>query len=152
MRLLSYPFQKTQVLVALALLLSLNAPLVQYACGVTGETSTASTLVVETTGTDAAPCGTVSGDVHNRLCGESQSAPVCNGDACTTDHVEKRSVVRSETSTLQVLSSLSSGALISEEVASSRSIATSRSGPGADWSVREPNRISVRLRTLSFRL
>lgn len=152
MRRVSRTLRKTRVFVALALLLSLSAPLVQYACGVTGETSTTSTLVVETAGPDAAPCGTVSDGVHNRLCGQSQPSPVCDGDACTSDTVEKRLVVHSEPPSLRASSALSSGTLFSGEVASSRAVIPSRVASGSDWSARAPNRIPVRLRTLSFRL
>lgn len=141
-----------RVLVALTLLLSASAPLVRYACGVTGATTTTSTLVAETTATDAAPCGTVSEGVHNRLCEAPQSTPICDGDACTTDSVEKESVVHSQISSLWIISAPSFGALSSEEDASSHWFTFSRSGQDADWSARAPNSVPVRLRTRSFRL
>lgn len=142
----------SRVLVVLALLLSVNAPLVHYACGATGETLITSTLAVKTTGMDAVPCGVISEGVHDRLCGESQLSPVCDGDACTIDTIEKQSVVYSQPSSLQVISALSSGALSSEEETSSYSFLLSRSGKDADWSANAPNSLPVRLRTQSFRL
>lgn len=152
MRLLSRTFEKTRLLVAFALLFSAAAPLVQYACGITGETSTTSTIVVETTGTDTAPCGVISDGVHDRLCEAAQSVPVCDGEACTTDTVEKQSVVQSQTSSLQIISALSFRALSSKKHASSPSFHRSRFETDADWSPRVPNLIPVRLRTQSFRL
>ncbi|MCS3660015.1 hypothetical protein GGP68_001422 [Salinibacter ruber] len=153
MKLLSRPFEKTRVLVALALLFSAAAPLVQYTCGVTGETTTTSTLVAETGRTTTAPpCGTVSTGVHDRLCGGAPSATVCDGGACTTDTVEKESVILAEISKLRLTPTLSSGGLLSEKAASSRSVVGSHWVWGSDWSARAPNHISVRLRTLSFRL
>lgn len=149
---LSSPFQKTRVLVAFALLLSVSAPLVQYACGVTGETTTTSTLVAEIASTDAAPCGVLSTGVHDRLCEESRPTLVCEGDACTTDTVEKQLVMHFEPPSLRVVSALSSGALLSREVVSSHAVTPSRVASGSDWSARAPNRIPVRLRSLSFRL
>jgi len=149
MRILSRTFQKIRVLVALALLLSVSAPLVQYACGVTGETHTTSTVAVEASGSDAAPCGVLSEGVHDRLCGSFSG---CEGEACTTDTVETQSVVHSETSSLRIVPVLATGNLSSGEGASSGPIVSSRSGLGAEWTARDPNRISVRLRTLSFRL
>jgi hypothetical protein len=153
MKLLSRPFEKTRVLVALALLFSAAAPLVQYTCGLAGEATTTTTLVAEVGHTsDVAPCGTVTNGVHNRLCGEPGSTSVCEGDACTTHPVERRSVISSETSSLRAVSALSSAPLLSEEAASSRSLIGSNWTSGSDWSARAPNHISVRLRTLSFRL
>ncbi len=141
-----------RVLVAFALLLSVSAPLVQYACGVTGETTATSTLVAETAGTDATPCGVISDGVHDLLCDAPQPAPVCEGDACTTDTVEGQSVVQSETSSLRVASVLTAGALPSEGRTASRVIPSLRSGPDAVLTTRTSNPVPVRLRTLSFRL
>ena len=151
MRLLSHTFEKTRVLVVLALLVSAGAPLVQYACGVTGETLHTSTLAVEASGPNTAPCGTVSDGVHDRLCGAS-SVPSCEGEACTTDIVEPQSVVQSETSSLRIASVLTAGALPSEGSITSRFTAPLRSIPGAGLSAWEAHRMSVRFRTLSFRL
>jgi hypothetical protein len=151
MRLLSHTFEKTRVLVALALLVSAGAPLVQYACGVTGETLTTSTIAVEASGPHTAPCGTVSGGVHDRLCGAS-SVPSCEGEACTTDTVEPQSVVQSETSSLRIASVLTAEVLPSEESAALRSTAPLRSTPGAGLGAWDAHRMSVRFRTLSFRL
>lgn len=151
MRLLSGTFQTTRVLVAFALLLSTGAPLVQYACGVTGETSIASAIAVEPTGPDTAHCGTVAESVHDRLCGSS-SSPGCEGDACSTDTVEKQSVVQFETSLLGLIPSVSSGGLLSGWVASFRTPALFRSVLGFEWSARTFNPIPVWLLTLSFRL
>lgn len=152
MNVLSRTFEKTRILVAFALLLSAGAPLVQYACGVTGEMTTTGTLLAETTDTALAPCGTVSNGVHDRLCGERQSAPVCDGDACTTNTVEKQSVLPSEPSRHQIVSALSPGPLHSERGASSGFLTTSHRASDADWSARAPSSIPVRLRTQSFRL
>ena len=149
MRFLSRTFEKTRVVVALALLVSMSAPLVQYACGVTGETLTTSTLAVEAPGSGAAPCGVLSDGVHDRLCGSFSG---CEGEACTTDTVETQSGVHSESSSFRVVPVLTSGSLSSGEGASPSPIVSSRSGLGAEWGGRDPNRISVRLRTLSFRL
>lgn len=152
MSVLSGIFQKTRVLVAFALLFSVSAPLVQYACGVTGETTTASTLVAETAGTDAVPCGTVSDDVHDRLCEPSPPTPVCDGDACTTDSVEKQSVVHSEISPRQPPLVLTAGDLPSDGDTSPNPLISSRLASGSDWRARASNRIPVRFWTLSFRL
>jgi hypothetical protein len=148
MRLLARTFEKTRVLVALALLLSVGAPLAQYACGVTGEAFTTSTLAVEVPGSNAAPCGALSGDVHDRLCG---SSPGCDGAACTTDTVEAQSGVHSGSSSFRIAPALPGGDLSSDEEASSHRIgASSLSAPSADGTVRDFNRIPVRFRTLSF--
>lgn len=141
----------SRVLVALALFLSVNAPLMLYACGATGQTLTTSTIAVETTGPDAVPCGIISGGVHDRVCGKSHSAPVCD-DTCTTDIIERQLVVHCETTRPKGLSSLSSGTLLSGEGASSRAVIPSLSASGSDRSARVSNRVPVRLRTLSFRL
>lgn len=151
-KVLSRTFKKTRVLVAFALFLSAGAPLVQYACGVAGETMTTSTLVAEAADTDTAPCGVLSDGAHERLCGEHQSSPVCEGGVCTSDTVEKQSVLHSETSKLRLVSALSTGDLFSGEDASSGALTSSPSASGSDWSARECNQISVRFRTLSFRL
>lgn len=94
MRLHSHTFQKTRVVVAMALFLSVSAPFVQYACGGTGETTTTSTLVVKTAG--VAPCESIPNGIHDRLCGESGSLTGCEGEACTTETVETISVARAD--------------------------------------------------------
>jgi len=149
MSVLSRTFEKTRVLVALALLFSVSAPFVQYACGSTGETT--SMLVVEPTGTDA-PCGVISDGVHDRLCGTPQSFSGCEGEDCTTDTAEKSAALQSESTPFRVVAALSTGGETSEEAASPSVVTTIRPAPGVDGTVRERNRISVRLRTLSFRL
>jgi hypothetical protein len=152
-RLLSRTFEKTRVVVAFALLLSVSAPLLQYACGVTGEATATSTLVVVETGeTDATPCGVILDGLHDLLCEAPQPVPVCDGEACTTDIVDKQSVVHSQVSTLQVISALSVGDFLSKEYASPHSFLFFRSGPVAAWSVRASTSIPIRLQTLSFRL
>ena len=148
---LSSTFRSTWVLVAFALLFSAGAPLVQYACGVTGETHPTSTLAVETSGPNTAPCGTVSDGVHDRLCGAS-SVPGCEGEACTTDTVELQSVVQSETSSLRIASVLTAGTLSSEGGTTSRFTTPLRSISGAGLSAWDAHRIPVRFWTLSFRL
>ena len=151
MGLLSHTFEKTRILVVLALLFSAGAPLVQYACGVTGETLSMSTLAVEASGPNTAPCGTISDGVHDRLCGAS-SVPGCEGEACTTDTIEPQSVVQSGTSSLRIASVLTAGTLSSEGNTTSRFTTPLRSTPGAGLSAWDAHRISVRFRTLSFRL
>ena len=147
----SRTFQNIRVLVALALLFSASAPLVQYTCGVTGETMTTSTLVVEPMGTDA-PCGVISDGVHDRLCGESQFLFDCGGDDCTTDTAEQSSALHTKSTPLRIVAALSAGGVASEGAASPRVVTTTRAAPSVDGTVRERSRISVRLRTLSFRL
>lgn len=154
MRVLSQDFRCARVVVALALLLSVNAPLVQYACGATGEALTTSVLAVMVgdANTAAAPCGTISDGVHDRLCTEDQSFPVCHGDACTTDTAEKQSVFHSETSLLRVVPLLVSAVSDTERAQTSRFMSISPLTSGAEWVARESNSVLVRLRTLSFRL
>lgn len=154
MKVLSRTFQKTRALVAIALLLSVNAPLVQYACGATGEalTTNAVAVMVEDANTDAAPCETISEGVHDRLCTEGQSSPVCEVDACTTDTVEKQSVIHSESSSLRVAPLLASAASDAERGHASQLIFTSPLTSGAEWAARESDFVPVRFRTLSFRL
>lgn len=151
MGLLSDTFQRTRILVVFALLLSVNAPLVQYVCGATGEALTTSTLaqVVEEADAENSPCETISGGVHDQLCTESKASPVCEGVSCTTDTVEKQSVVIKETYSdrLSVESSLRS-----ERNASSKLDFSSLSATGPNGSTRELDRIPVQLRTSSFRL
>lgn len=141
-----------RVLVALTLLLSVNASLVQYVCGATGETLITSTLAVETTGTDTAPCGVISDGVHERLCGESQPSPVCDGDACTTDTVETSSVVQIEAFPLQIAPLFVPAVSRVERSPASRRIPTSLGARGTELNPVEFYPLSVRLRTLSFRL
>lgn len=144
----SQTFEKTRVLVALALLLSAGAPLVQYACGVTGETHTASTLAVEAPGSNAAPCGVLSEGVHDRLCGASSDS-VCEGEGCTTDTVEKQSVVQFPASSLWIDSILTAGERPSDRGATRGPLPSSGSAPGADETPLMSSRIPVRLRTQS---
>lgn len=154
MRVLSQHFRCARVVVALTLLLSVNATLVQYACGATGEALTTSVLpvMVGDASTDAAPCGTISEGVHDRLCAEDQSFPVCHGDACTTDTAEKQSVFHSETSILRVVPLLASAVSDTERAQTSRFMSISPLTSGVEWVARESNSVVVRLRTLSFRL
>lgn len=151
MSLLSDTFQRTRMLVVFALLLGVNAPLVQFACGTTGEALTSSTLALVINEVDAeiSRCGTVSGGVHDQLCTESNASPICQGVSCTTDTVEKHAVVVKEASTdrWSVESSLRS-----ERDASPQLDLSSFSTTGPNWSTRGPDRIPVRLRTSSFRL
>lgn len=154
MRVLSRNFRCARVVVALALLLGVNGPLLQYACGATGDVLTKSTfgLIVEDAGTTAAPCGTISEGVHDRLCTEVQSPPVCEGDACRIETAEKQSVFYSEPFPLRIVSTPTSGVLLSKGSATWLLIPTSLQATGTELNPRELYHIPVRLRTLSFLL
>jgi hypothetical protein len=152
MKVLSHTFQKTRLLVALALLFSAAAPLVQYACGVTGETTTRSARVVETEHADA-PCGVVSDGVHDRLCGESGSSSGCEGEACTTETVNVSSVARADLPQARDALSVSSDLFsVEQDGHALRRLSSSSLTSERDRTARAPDPVPVRLRTLSFLL
>jgi len=151
MTFLSSTFRFGRALVAFALLFSAGAPLMQYACGVTGETLTASALSAEASEPDAVSCGAVSEGVHDRLC-EPSPVPGCEGKACTTDTVETQSVAQPQTSSPRIASVLTAGALPSQGSVALHSTAPLRSTPDAGLNTWDSHHISVRFRTLSFRL
>jgi hypothetical protein len=151
MRFLSRTFQKTRILVAVTLLLSVSVPLEQYACGDTGETMTTSTLVVKTG--DTPPCDIIPNGIHDRLCGELRFLSGCEGKTCTTETVEAFSVARADLPRGRDILLFSSDLLsVEEEGHAFRRTSFSSLISEGDGTARTFNPVPVRLRSLSFRL
>lgn len=91
-------YRTVSVVAALALLLSVSAPLVRYACGAAGKAMTtlpvASSAEHEAHGSAVALCGHAHGDLHAALCTNSQHEPSgCEDASCTVESEKPESAL-----------------------------------------------------------
>lgn len=140
-----------RVLLATALLMSVNATLVEYACAETGEAASASSFEVVKANNELGKvsCGMPDGRLHRILCTEDPASSSCDETGCSVDLVTEPLILQAEVPSVR---SLMVGLAVASEISFSEWESSTARLARIHRSDRFGDPLSIRLRISSLLL